>query len=112
MCLYPALLIDVVTQLGGEEAAPQSVSQEIDASMKEGNDPLPRTPQSWLNMKYTDVSTHIQSTRSKKLAGDGVRAVAALVAQVSSHPFPTCYKMCTVQIDWLLSAKVGLVNSH
>jgi len=76
-------LAAVATQaLGGEEAAPQSVSQEIDASVKEGNDPLPRTPQSWLGMKYTDISTHSKTTRSKKLAGDGVRAVAALVAQV------------------------------
>ena len=70
-------------QIGGEEADPQSMSREISASVREGNDPLPHTPQSWLHFKYTDVSNVNKVMRSKKLAGDGVRGVAALVAQVS-----------------------------
>ena len=63
-------------QVGGEEADPQSMSREISASVREGNDPLPHTPQSWLHFKYTDVSNVNKVMRSKKLAGDGVRAVA------------------------------------
>eukprot|EP00191_Tetraselmis_sp_GSL018_P013005 CAMPEP_0177587352 /NCGR_PEP_ID=MMETSP0419_2-20121207/5596_1 /TAXON_ID=582737 /ORGANISM="Tetraselmis sp., Strain GSL018" /LENGTH=640 /DNA_ID=CAMNT_0019077377 /DNA_START=377 /DNA_END=2296 /DNA_ORIENTATION=- len=68
--------------VGGEEADPQAVSKEIEASVKEGNEPLPRAPQAWLSLRYTDASEAAPGKRSKKLAGDGVRAVAALVAQV------------------------------
>lgn len=69
-------------QVGGEEADAQAMSREISASVREGNDPIPHTAQTWLHFKYTDVSEASKGMRSKKLSGDGVRAVAALVAQV------------------------------
>jgi hypothetical protein len=82
MLAHKLLKVTPVAQLGGEEADAQSVSLEVDASVKEGNDPLPRTPQSWLHFRYIDVSEQATALRHRKLQGDGVRAVAALVAQV------------------------------
>ncbi|CAD7696651.1 unnamed protein product, partial [Ostreobium quekettii] len=85
-----ALAAIALQSMGGENADPADVIMDVEAAEFDGQEPIPRSPSVWLQLKYEiDDEGNLTSfskskgSRVRPFDGDGARGVAALVQHVA-----------------------------